>query len=284
MISFVFFGTDNFSTTALEELKTAGLLPVIIVTAPDRPKGRHLKLSPPPVKVWAEKNGISYIQPNKMDASLENHLSSSGCQLFIVASFGKILREKLLEIPKYGALNIHPSLLPKYRGPSPVSGAILNDDKNTGVTIMLMEQGVDTGPILAEKKHTVKEWPAAPELEAELAKEGAKLLVEILPDYLNGHLKPSPQDDLRATYTKKLEKENAEIDLNADSRKNFLKIQAHAGSAPAFFFVMKSDKRIRVKITSAKWLDNTLKILRVVPEGKKETNFQDFMTNLNRSI
>mgnify|MGYP004000150795 CR=1 FL=1 len=125
----VFFGTPEISVIVLNELKKAGLTPALVVTMPDKPKGRKLVLSPPPAKVWAQDNKVDFIQPEKLDESFLELLRAGGFNLFVVASYGKILKQELLDIPKHGTLNVHPSLLPKLRGASPIISAILEDEK-----------------------------------------------------------------------------------------------------------------------------------------------------------
>ena len=133
-----FFGTPDIAVMVLEELKKANIIPTLIITAPDKPKGRKLIMTPPPVKIWALKNNIIAMQPEKLDDNVLNMLSKGNYDLFIVASYGKILKKELIEIPKYKTINVHPSLLPKLRGASPIISAILRDEKKTGVTIIII--------------------------------------------------------------------------------------------------------------------------------------------------
>lgn len=260
-MKFVFFGTDDFSVTVLDELKSAGFLPSLIITVPDKPRGRGLRLSPSHAKQWAEKN--------KITVSFDCSSLTDDYQLFVVASFGKIIPKAMLDIPKYGALNVHPSLLPKYRGASPIESQILADEKEVGVTIILMDEQMDHGPILAQRKIETR-------LRKVFAEEGGKLLVETLQKWLAGKIEPKPQDETRATYTKKLVKTDGEINLNDDSYKNFLKIQAFQGSIGTYFL----RKNIRVIIKDAEFEDGKLIISRVIPEGKKEMPYHDFLRGL----
>jgi len=262
----VFFGTDDFSIAMLDALKSANLLPSLIITAPDKPKGRGLKLTPSLVKLWAQKNNI----PVSYDFSL----LTTNYQLFIVASYGKIIPKSVLDIPKYGALNVHPSLLPKYRGPSPIESQILADEKEIGVTIMQMDEKMDHGPVLAQQQFPISNFQFSnTELRKRLAEEGGKLLAEVIPKWINGKIKPVPQDDDKATYTKKFKKEDGEIDLDGDQYQNFLKIRAFEGGIGTYFFAGD----MRIKITDADFRDEKLEILRVIPEGKKEMDYSDFL-------
>jgi len=284
-IKSVFFGTSRFSVLVLEELKNAGLLPVLIVTAPDTKQGRKLILTPPPSKVWAEEEGIDYVQPEHIDENFISELQNTDWDIFFTASYGKILPQKLLDIPTHGSLNVHPSLLPKYRGSSPIHSNILADDRETGITIMLMDDKLDHGPIVTQARIEIDEndWPMyAYDLEELLGVEGGKLLAEITIPWMNGEIKPSVQIEEEATFTKKISKENGELDLeNGNGREHFLKMHAY-GEWPGIYFFTKrnaeqSEKRIRVKITNASYINNEFKILSVIPEGKKEMLYEDFL-------
>jgi len=281
---FAFFGTDNFSVGVLDELKKAGLLPKIIITSPDKPKGRGLKITPPPVKLWAIENKIDFLQPEKLDEKFNLEIGNcppaSPCEarragkleIGVVASYGKILPAKILASFPKGALNVHPSLLPKYRGASPIQAQILNDEKKVGITIILMDEKMDNGPILASLEFP-NEILDSIKLSEKLATEGGKLLAETIPKWLAGEIKPIPQDNSQATFCQKITKEDGLIDLNGDSRQNFLKIQAFAGWPGAYFFVEQNGKKIRMKITKASFSDGKLKIESVIPEGKKEVYY-----------
>jgi len=201
----IFFGTPDFSVKILEIMAKNDFLPALIITAPDKPKGRKLKLSPSPTKEWAKKNKV----PIKHNY---DNLKPTNADLFVVASYGKILPKNILEIPCHGTLNVHPSILPKLRGPSPIQTAILNGEKKTGVTIMLMDEKMDTGPILAQRE---LEYPINniqySILENELAELGGKLLIETIPEWLNGKIQPTPQNNNEATHTKLIKKEDKTV-------------------------------------------------------------------------
>jgi methionyl-tRNA formyltransferase len=280
---FVFFGTSRFAVSVLEKLKQTGYLPSLIVTTPDKPSGRGLILSPPPVKIWAVENKIDVLQPRKLEAELSGILRSGNYPLFIVAAFGSILPKSMLKIPKHGVLNVHPSLLPKYRGPSPVQSAILADDKNTGVSIMLLDDKLDHGPVIASRPVPIppSEWPPrASVLEEKLARAGGILLAEVLPRWIEGTLRAREQEHDKASYTKKIEKADGLIDLTADAYQNYLKIRAYDGWPGTYFFVEKNGKKIRVIIKDAEYKDGKLIITRVLPEGKKETDYKNFLQSL----
>jgi len=287
-ISFVFFGTPEFAVITLDTLESMGFLPSLVVTQEDKPQGRHLVITSPPTKIWAEKRNIPVLQPRKLDSAFVSELKAISYKLetrsfdvFIVTAYGKIIPKEILEIPKHKTLNIHPSLLPKFRGPSPIQETILKDEK-TGVTIIRLDEEMDHGPIVAQREVAVSEWPPyANELETLLAEEGGRLLGEILPDWISGKIEEEQQNHTEATFTKKIAKEGAEIDLNKSPGENLRKIRAYAGSTNAYTFFLRHGKKTRVIIKKAKIGDGKLVLERVVPEGGKEMNFEDFKRGIS---
>lgn len=280
-LKIAFLGTSDFSVVVLDELKKDEIMPSLIITTPDKPKGRKLQMTPPEVKIWADKNKIETIQLEKLNEKIKERLDSENFDLFVVASYGKIISKSIFSLPRYGTLNIHPSLLPKLRGASPIKTAILEDEKNTGVTIMLIDEEMDHGHIIAQKKVSITNWPPKSlELEKTLAKEGANLLVDVIPYWLDGKINAQEQNHKLATYSKKIKKEDALINFKDDSYLNYRKIQAFDDNPRAYFFVKKNNKDMRVIITDAKFEDGELKILRVIPEGKKEMFYEKFQKKL----
>ena len=278
-LKFVFFGTPDVANETLEILKQKGYMPELIVTAPDRPQGRKMILTPPPVKVWAIENNIPYIQPENLkelsfpEVRLRGNSPKSDfgeTDLFIVVAYGKILPEELIKLPKHGSINIHYSLLPKYRGASPVESAILNGDIETGISIQKMIYKMDAGPIVAQEKVKILPDEKASELRARLIKIGGELLVKILPDFIEKKVIPTQQDEAKATNCKKIKKENGLIDLNDNGIMNYNKFRAYATWPRTFFF--KDGKRII--ITGAKLENNQFVIKKVIPENGKETTYK----------
>ncbi|MBP9715228.1 MAG: methionyl-tRNA formyltransferase [Candidatus Pacebacteria bacterium] len=284
-INYIFFGTPDVASETLEILKQAGYLPSLIVTSPDKPQGRKMLLTSPPVKTWAIQNNIPYIQPEDKTELLSIFLSrgshSEGegrreekweeAELFIVVAYGKIMPEKLIKSPRLGSINIHYSLLPKYRGASPVESAILNGDIETGITIQQMEYKMDTGPILAQEKVAILPTEKAGELRKRLIKIGGELLVKILPDFVEGKITPIPQDESEAINCKKMTKEDGLINLEDDAIKNYNKFRAYATWPRTYFF--KDNKR--VIITDAELLDGKFIIKKIIPEGGKEQEYKN---------
>lgn len=280
-LKITFWGSSLFSVFCLDELKKLGLIPSLIITTIDKPTGRGLVLTPTPVKVWAVANGIDCLTPNKLDQDFTITLKNKATDIFLVASYGKIMPQNIVDLPKYKTLNIHPSLLPKYRGPSPIQTQILNGDKNIGVTLMLMDEKMDHGPIIAQKDMSVEQPLKTEQLKEILAVEGAKLFSENLENWISGKIKPVEQNHDQATFTKKTEKADGLIDIvSGDPYQNFLKIQAYSLWPQAYFFVEKAGRKIRVIVKGASFADNILTIKRVVPEGKKEMNYEDFLRGL----
>jgi len=281
-IKFVFWGTSEFSVYILNSLKSKGFLPSLIISTPDKPQGRKLEIKPTLTKIWAEENKIPVMQPAKLDDEFFYQLQTTDYSLFIVASYGKIIPDKFLNIPKYKTLNVHPSLLPKLRGPSPIETAILEDMKKTGVSIMRLDKEMDHGPIVAQVEYNVTEWPKKEELEKIFGEIGGELLANVMPKWVAGEIKEVEQDHSKATFCKKIEKQNAELDLTADPYLNFRKIKAYSGWPNAFYFLEHHGKKIRIVVKDANYEDTLLGqgeliITRVIPEGKKEMNYEDFM-------
>jgi len=294
--NFVFFGTSEFAVKILQKLIESGYVPSLVVTTPDKPQGRKMILTPPPVKVFAEKHNLEIIQPEKLkaeffnldigcpSASLGHPMSKSGqivpFDLFIVAAYGKIIPKSVLEIPKFGTLNVHPSLLPKFRGPSPIQSFILSGEEKTGVTIMLMDDKIDHGPILSisNLKNQISNLNVK-ELGEKLAELGGQMLVDVIPRWIDGEIKAQEQNHNQATFTKKITKEDGLVNLEKASPetiyKKFLAFQPWPG---IYYFTEKADKKIRIIITDMELSDDgKLIIKKVKPEGKNEMDYKNFL-------
>ena len=276
-ISFVFFGTPQLAVTVLDELEATSLVPSLVVTMPDEKKGRGLALTPPPVKTWAETHSIPVLQPVVFTDEIIGILKKGAFDVFIVVAYGKILNKEVLDLPRRGTLNVHPSLLPRLRGPSPIRSAILNDERHTGVSIILLDEEMDHGPIVAQKPVTTDWPPHASELERALMQAGGKLLAQILPQWVAGHIEAREQNHDLATYSEKIEKEDGLLDLNADGYKNLLKIRAYEGWPVTYTFFERNKKKIRVQILDAHSDNGKLVIDKVKPEGKREMSYEEFL-------
>lgn len=271
-----FLGTPEFAVKILEKMKKGGLIPSLIITARDKPKGRKLVLTPPPVKVWADKENIPTLQPNKLN-EIYAELKKEDWDVFILASFGKIIPKSIIEIPKHGILNVHPSILPKYRGPSPIQSAILSGDKELGVTIMLLDEELDHGPLIATQYLKSSAKMNYEQAEDALAKLGGELLVKNTFPWIRGELTATDQKHGEATHTEKIKKEDALIDWKEDPRIIERKIRAFYPWPGSYFFLNKDDKPLRIIVTEAKLSDGKLQIEKIKPEGKKEMMFSDFI-------
>lgn len=220
IMNMIFFGTPEFSIPFLKALtETPNVNILATVTQADKPVGRGNKLTSSPVKIFSEKNGILVLSPLslKNDKEILSRLKILAPDFFVVVAYGKIIPSNMLSIPRFGAINVHPSLLPKYRGPSPMQNAIMNGDKQTGVTIMLLDEGMDTGPLIAKLVIDLSNEETLETLEKKVCDVGPKLLVETLWRFFKGELKPTQQDDSIATITKILTREIGRVDWSQDA-------------------------------------------------------------------
>lgn len=277
-----FFGTPDIAVWVLVALEEAGILPTLIVTNPDAPQGRKMLLTPPPVKVWADAHGIETMQPTSLmkDTTVAETLRARGIELILVAAYGKLIPQTILDIPRHGTLNVHPSLLPHFRGASPIRSAILSDARDTGVTVMLIDAELDHGPILAQEPANIPKetWPMGGHaLDELLARKGGALLAKVIPQWLQGTLTPHAQDHDNATFCTKITKDMGELNLHGDAYQNLLKIRAFEGWPGTYFFHERHGKRLRVKVAAAHIAHDELIITRVIPEGKSEMDFDVFM-------
>lgn len=215
----IFMGTPDFAVPALRSLIAAGANVVAAVTQPDRPSGRHLKTVAVPVAQVAAEHGIPVLQPLKLrTGEFARELSALKPDLYVTAAYGRILPPDILAIPRLGALNIHGSLLPRHRGASPVHASILAGDQATGITIMLMDEGMDTGDILSQTAIPISEEDDAGTLMDKLAQIGAEMILPAIEGILDGTLRPVPQDERLATATHILKREDGEIDWSRSAR------------------------------------------------------------------
>ena len=217
----VFMGTPDFAVPSLKALYEAGHEVKAVFCQPDKPKGRGYKLVPPPVKEFALEKNIPVYQPNSLKNGGDEFikiLEELAPECIVVAAYGKILPKSVLDIPKFGCVNVHGSLLPKYRGAGPIQWAVLNDEKTTGITTMLMGEGLDTGDMLLKCETEIGENETAAELFDRLADMGADLIVETLEKLKKGEITPVPQNEEEATYAPMLTKELSPIDFTKTAR------------------------------------------------------------------
>jgi methionyl-tRNA formyltransferase len=256
----VFMGSPEFAMPTLQAL--VGKFNVVgVVTKPDRPAGRGRKLTPPPIKSLAEEYGLPVIQPPRLrqpDAIEQLHNWKPG--VIVVAAFGQILRPQVLDLPPQGCINVHASLLPRWRGAAPIRAAILHGDSQTGITIMRMDAGIDTGPILSQRAIPIEAGDNAETLGEKLARIGADLLIETLPGYLVGQISPTPQEDGLATYAPMLEKADGELDFNRSAIELERQVRAFYPWPGAFTHIWQGEllKILRASVVRISDLDRTL--------------------------
>jgi methionyl-tRNA formyltransferase len=244
----VFMGTPEFAVPSLDVLIRDDYPIVAVVTQPDRPKGRGRTPSPPPIRAVAEKYGIPVVQPERLrNKEFADYLTGVHPDLAVVAAFGQILPRAILEIPKMGCINVHPSLLPKYRGAAPINWALIRGEVKTGVTIMLMDEGTDTGDILTQEETMIKPMETFGNLNDRLAVMGARLLLATIDMVASGNSARTPQDASLATYAPRLTKEDGLIRWDADVQQAVNLIRGLSPAPCAYTFY----KGKKLKIFSA---------------------------------
>ncbi len=292
-------GTPTFAVNSLEQLTQAGHEIIAVITQPDRPKGRGKKLSPPPVKEKALELGLKVLQPEKVkDSIFIEKLQQLNPQVIVVVAFGQILPKAILDLPEYGCINVHASLLPRYRGPAPIHWAIINGETESGVTTMLMDEGLDTGDMLLKARVLIDQNMTTGELHDRLAILGGQVLVETLEKLEKNLLKPEPQNHELATYAPLLTKEHEKIDWKKSAVSVHNLVRGMNPWPGAYTFI--EDRRIKIKETRLKdkldlqgqpgevlaitseglWLqtgDKPLLITKVQPSGKNEMSVNDFV-------
>ncbi|MCC7436741.1 methionyl-tRNA formyltransferase [Candidatus Nomurabacteria bacterium] len=266
-----FFGTPDFIVSFLNTLKDGDLTPSLIVTNPDRPSGRGMILKSPAPKTWAQEKDIKVLQPEKLDEKFFEELSSESWDLFVVIAYGKIIPEKIIDLPKYGTINIHYSLLPKYRGATPVESAILNGDETTGIAIQKMRFKLDTGPVYVKSEVDIEKNETNESLREKLNNEALKLLVSTINKIFKNSILPIEQDDSLATNCHKISKEDGEISITDDPITLDRKWRAYQSWPGLYFF--KDGKRI--KITKAHLDGEQFVIEEVIPENGKRINYEN---------
>lgn len=275
----VFIGSDGFSLPNLKALWEAGLNVMAVITETDKPAGRGQQIKESVIKTYAKDVGIAVFQP-ETTGDLTAIVEQLEPDLLVLASYGKILPDKALEWPTYGAINVHPSLLPKYRGATPIQSAILNGETVTGVTIMEMVTKVDAGQIILQQKVDILEDETTPKLRARLAKTGAKMLVEAIPEYLSGQANLRQQNADLATLTKRFKKEDGEIDWSQPAEQIVNQVKALQPWPGTYTYL--NGKLLKMK--SAKIIDGKVLPEVVHLEGKTETNWADFVKGYRNQL
>jgi len=301
-VKILFFGSTDFSLASLTALHASKHKIVGVVTQPDKPAGRGNSIKQSPVKKWSTENNIRIIQPNKIKESSDySFIFELNPDVIVVASYGKILPLDLLNSAKFGAINVHASLLPKYRGASPIQAAILSGDSETGISIMLMDAGMDTGKVLMQKSIAITDGETSGSLSEKLATLGADLLLKSLPDWINNKIEPQNQEEKYSSVCKKINKEDGKINWELKSSLIERLIRAY-NPWPSAWSILKESEQV-IKIHAAKNIiakhvqndigklfltdqknpgvycgeDSALELLSVQPQGKNPMSGRDFI-------
>lgn len=301
----VFMGTPAFAVPVLGALVSGGHEVVAVYSRPDRPSGRGKRTSPTPVKLAASAMGLPVRQPPSLKSlDAQSELAALAPDVIVVAAYGLFLPRAVLDLPPHSCLNVHPSLLPKLRGPSPVSTAIVDGETSTGVTIMLMDEGMDSGPVLAQRRTSIGESETAEALTARLFEMGANLLVGVLPDWVEGRIQTIPQDESRATITRLLTREDGRIDWSLSADLIARRVRGYAPWPGAYTYwggrmlkvldaspyervalgrpgtVVESGDGDRIEIATGR---GTLRVTLLQMEGRRPASARDFLQG-NRAM
>ena len=294
----MFMGTPDFAVASLRALVESGAGEITVITQPDKPKGRKMILTPPEVKVYAESVGLPVYQPKTLrDEEFDAFLREKDPDIIIVAAYGKILPKSVIDYPKFGCINVHGSLLPKYRGAAPVQRCLINGENKTGNTIMYMDEGLDTGDMIARSVLPIDIDDNAETLFSKMAIDGASLLLSTLPNIINGTIVREKQDESEATYAGKVGKEDCMIDFSMTATELHNRVR---GLSPYLFaYAMRGDVQLKIVKTMPTdkrtdkeegtllsdgkklWVScaggTLLEILEVLPAGKKQMKSTDYL-------
>ena len=275
-MKYAFFGSPEFAKIILEKLISVGMPPALVVCNPDKPVGRKKIITPPPTKVVALKNGIKVFQPESLR---DPNIWKSDFQIFdffVVAAYAKIIPAEILKIPKLGTIGVHPSLLPKYRGATPIQSVILSGESETGVSLYLMDEKMDHGEILATRVWPIANRASYETLMHELAIISADILIKTIPNFINKKNIPTKQDHSQATFTKKFETIDGLVDLIKDDPVVIdRKVRALNPDPGVYTFMDINGKSIRSKLLETSIENGQLKLLKVQLDGKKPTSPQN---------
>lgn len=302
----VFMGTPDFAVPCLEKLIQANYHILEVVTQPDRPKGRKREMTPPPVKAAALEHGIPVFQPEKLrERDAVEHLIALKPDLIVTAAYGQILPKEIIELPQYGCINVHASLLPKYRGGAPIHQSIIDGEPETGVTIMYMVEKLDAGDIITQVKVPIEEEDHVGTLHDKLAKAGSDLLLETIPSLIEGRIVPKKQEESEVTYAWNIQREDEKIDWNRPAREIYNQIRglnpwpvAYAELEGQVFKIWwakeweqtqgQGEPGTILKI-SPEGLDvacgkGVLRLLEVQPSGKKRMDVKDYVRGIGQGL
>lgn len=303
-ISIGFFGTSIFALKALSKLYENQVNIKFVVSQTPKPSGRGNRISDSPVGDFAKKKNLSLLCPNKLDDEFYNQISCYNIDFIVVVAYGKLLTRKILRLPKFFCLNIHASILPKWRGAAPIQRAILNSDKKTGVSIMILEENLDSGPVIMNKAICIEKNDNAGTLHEKLSVIGSELILKALEDIFNNKYSAKKQKESEATYAEKILKSETKIDWSENAQIINNKVRAFYPWPGAWTYLHKKNKKTRIKIVETEVINSPeglsqenlraskknlivkcnesyLKIKKLQPEGKKILNFSDFLNGLS---
>ncbi len=274
-MKYVFFGSPEFAKIILENLIAAGMPPALVICNPDKPVGRKKIVTPPLTKVVAIKSNIPVWQPDNL-ATRVWPIANSNFDFFVVAAYAKIIPKAILDLPRLGTIGVHPSLLPKYRGATPIQSVILAGEKETGVTLYLMDEKVDHGEVIVTRV-----WPIANRIHyetlmCELAQVSADLLLETIPNFINKKNIGMAQDHSQATFTKKFSTEDGFIDLEKDERTMIdRKVRALNPDPGVYTFIRRNEEKVRMKILETSIHEGKLRLEKIQLDGKKPRAYKN---------
>lgn len=270
-MNFIYFGSFRISADILEHLIARGFMPTTVICSPDKPAGRKKLITAPDIKklIIEKQWPIKILQPEKL--KIENlKLEIGASDLAIVMGYPHIIPQAILDLPRLGTVGVHPSLLPKYRGPSPIQTVLLNGDKETGVTLYQIDEKMDHGNILAQSTHTIAPGTDNLTLEQELADLSVNMIIETMPKYLSGKVKPAEQEHASATVTKKFTSADGQVDfINDEPLTVYRKIKSFYPEPSVWTMNLPGYEGKRVKLLAAEWRDNKIHITNIHVEGKK---------------
>lgn len=276
-MKYAFFGSPEFAKIILEKLIATGMPPALVVCNPDKPVGRKKIITPPPTKVVTLKHGIQVFQPESLRIpNICLPMGDKYLDFFVVAAYAKIIPAEILKIPKLGIIGVHPSLLPKYRGATPIQSVILNGEKETGVSLYLMDEKMDHGEIIATRVLPIANRVSYETLMRELAEISSNLLIKTIPNFINKKIIPTKQNHAQATFTKKFETIDGLVDLAKDDPMTIdRKVRALNPDPGVYAFINIKSKSTRIKLLETSIENGQLKLIKVQLDGKKPTSGQN---------
>lgn len=277
-MKYIFFGTPEFAAIILEKLVKADMVPAAVVTNPDRPAGRKKIMTPPPVKLKAagSRLPIPLVQPERLDGACASALRKINADLGVLAAYGKIIPREIIDVFPKGIIVVHPSLLPRYRGATPIQTAILNGDAETGTTLFVMDEQVDHGKIIAHVFMPIAHTDTYETLSKKLAEVSADVLIDTIPQYIKGEIQPRVQNEAQATYTKKIISEDGFVNLKKDTPEKIERMVRALNPEPGVYAITDGK---RMKILDAEARNGRLILKKIQYAGKKPIATAEYISS-----